>query len=126
MRTPAASIDPNPAPGDTAGAVRRRPRFRVRTLLVLPVVVGLLLVMFNGCFESVRFGTATTQLDFLVVDSVTARPIPKAKISLIGWPSSYEANTDRSGRARFVFQATTATTVWPLDRGRMVGYRQWD
>jgi hypothetical protein len=98
-----------------------RLRHRLRSLMALPILVGLALwatMRFEGCGGGWFHGRGfkAIPLDFLVVDASDGRPIPSASIRFIDEQPETVLTTGRDGRAGFVYRdaPVASTRYFPL------------
>ena len=70
--------------GETAGRRRRRFRFGMRSLLAMPIAIGLGLFLADRVWVTPWTQWGTELVEFRVVDANSGRPIPGAEIALTG------------------------------------------
>lgn len=105
--------------------MKRARGFRVRTLMLLPIVIGLSLVLLNYVMAAFWVGSADIPLDLLVVDALTQRPIDNAAIALETDGSLNQVRTTSDGYARTRIHATIGGKASLFYRTRSVNYGSW-
>jgi|GEM_PF-7074435 len=104
-------------------------RFRMRTLLALPLVVGLVTAFFvRSCYTLIADGIpANVLLTFLILDDSGHNPICSASVHIpkpiCMTKAALSATTDAEGRARILFDTQASEAHNPYHRvSRHVSY----
>ncbi len=103
----------------------RRRQFKVRTLLILPIIIAVLLFALDSFQRTHWAGHTTVQLDFRVLDGSSETAIPGATVELGSEDpreTTYNGKTDPDGRVSLnpiVFAFGTRSL---LRRSRQIEY----
>lgn len=103
-------------------------RFRIRTLLALPLAAALLLLALDAMSHTLGAGPPTTvRLPFLVLDAATGGPIAGASIRIAEDRCSGASvgDTDRDGRATAALTVRSVLDSSLFRRTRTLDYDAW-
>lgn len=116
------------------------PRFRLRTLMALPVIAGVALFLLGSYPQSYWVYPATIPLDFLVIDDQSGAVIQSAAVHLF-WTDparpTYTATTGLDGRValaptflvsgtRYLFRDTTGVEYFYYASVSASGYQTYE
>jgi hypothetical protein len=107
-----------------------RLRIGLKSLLALPVAVGLLLWTPRSCTTAIGDGALNVPLNFVVVDEATGQPIGGASVTFPdchGSGITLAARTSPDGRARILFDTVFSegyNTILMHRVYRRISYRQ--
>lgn len=121
-------MDETPAP-----RVPRRSwtRLRLRTLMLLPVGIALLLLLVDRSMHVFWVGRRNVSFRWLIVDATTGRPIGQALIEIFDQDGDHQVplktlTTNGHGQVEVVERCTASGTGSPLRRTGHVRLPFWD